>query len=175
MSFQQKCAKCRSKKIDFTETINRPLYISIYAAVLVVLGGIGVSVKGTPVIFLFLGLMGAFVLFAVRMHLEKKKFSNASAWTVASVGKRLPTLHRSRRSNEKKALAPPQCRLQSSKSRVVHARKELFQQTGDRSRFYTVERSPVCVMAGGHHSRWKVRIILLLRNLLDNQFQIFFI
>lgn len=73
MSFQQKCAKCRSKRIDFTETINRPLYISIYAAVLVVLGVIGVSVKGTPVIFLFLGLMGAFVLFAVRMHLEKKK------------------------------------------------------------------------------------------------------
>ncbi|MGZ0051115.1 hypothetical protein [Brevibacillus gelatini] len=73
MNYQQKCAKCRSRKIDYTEAINRPLYISIYAAVLVVLGTIGVAVQGTPVIFLFLGLIGAFVLFAFRTHLERNK------------------------------------------------------------------------------------------------------
>ncbi|GEB34776.1 MULTISPECIES: hypothetical protein [Brevibacillus] len=73
MSFQQKCTKCHSKKVDYTEAINRRLYVVIYAAVLIVLALIGISVQGTPVIFLFLGLMGAFILFAVRMYLERKK------------------------------------------------------------------------------------------------------
>lgn len=73
MSVQPKCPKCRSPKIDFTESINRLLYTVIYAVVLILLGWIGISVKGTPVIFLFLGLAGAFVLFAVRLALEKRK------------------------------------------------------------------------------------------------------
>lgn len=73
MSAQSKCTKCRSTKIDFTESINKPLYISVYVLVLAVLAVIGVSLKGTPVIFLFLGISGAFVLFAVRLALEKRK------------------------------------------------------------------------------------------------------
>lgn len=73
MSAQPKCPKCRSAKIDLTESINKPLYITIYVAVLAVLALIGISVKGTPVIFLFLGLSGAFILFAVRLALEKRK------------------------------------------------------------------------------------------------------
>lgn len=73
MNVQHKCAKCRSTKVDFTEMINRRLYIIIYAAVLLVLALIGISLQGTPVIYLFLGLAGAFVLFAVRLSLEKRK------------------------------------------------------------------------------------------------------
>lgn len=73
MNAQQTCPKCRSKKIDFTESINRLLYTVIYALVLIVLASIGIAVKGTPVIFLFLGLSGAFVLFAVRLALERRK------------------------------------------------------------------------------------------------------
>lgn len=73
MNVQQKCPKCRSKKIDFTESINRLLYTVIYVIVLAVLAWIGITVKGTPVIFLFLGLAGAFVLFAIRLALEKRK------------------------------------------------------------------------------------------------------
>ncbi|MFD2369040.1 hypothetical protein ACFSO0_03460 [Brevibacillus sp. GCM10020057] len=73
MNVQHTCPKCRSKKIDITESINRLLYTIIYALVLVVLAWIGIAVKGTPVIFLFLGLGGAFVLFAVRLALERRK------------------------------------------------------------------------------------------------------
>lgn len=68
-----KCPTCRSTKIDFTESINRLLYGAIYALVLVVIGWIGITVKGTPVIFLFLGLGGAFVLFVIRLALEQRK------------------------------------------------------------------------------------------------------
>ncbi|MEC2129262.1 hypothetical protein [Brevibacillus centrosporus] len=73
MNVPQKCPKCRSKKIDYTESINRRLYTILYALVLLILGWIGIVMKGTPVIFLFLGLMGAFVLFAIRLSLEKRK------------------------------------------------------------------------------------------------------
>lgn len=73
MNVQQKCTKCRSTKIDFTELINRRLYIVIYAFVLLLLAVIGIALQGTPVIYLFLGLSGAFVLFAVRLALEKRK------------------------------------------------------------------------------------------------------
>ncbi|MGG1658323.1 hypothetical protein [Brevibacillus sp. NRS-1366] len=73
MNVQQKCAKCRSTKIDFTEMINRRLYTIVYVFVLAVLAVIGISLKGTPVIFLFLGLTGACVLFAFRLYLEKRK------------------------------------------------------------------------------------------------------
>lgn len=73
MNVQQKCAKCKSSKIDFTESINRVLYTGIYVFVLAVLAWIGITLQGTPVIFLFLGLAGAFVLFVIRLSMEKRK------------------------------------------------------------------------------------------------------
>lgn len=73
MNVQANCPTCRSTKIDFTESINRLLYGSIYVLVLGVLGWIGIALQGTPVIFLFLGLGGAFVLFLVRLSMEKQK------------------------------------------------------------------------------------------------------
>ncbi|WP_245997275.1 hypothetical protein [Brevibacillus invocatus] len=73
MDVHGKCPKCKSKKIDFKESINRFLYVTIYALVLMIIAWVGVRLNGTPVIFLFLGLFGAFVLFIVRLALDKKK------------------------------------------------------------------------------------------------------
>lgn len=73
MNVHTNCPTCRSSKIDFTESINRLLYVTIYALVLGVIAWIGIALQGTPVIFLFLGLGGALVLFLIRLSMEKQK------------------------------------------------------------------------------------------------------
>lgn len=73
MEVHGNCPKCKSLKIDFKESINRVLYVVIYAFVLMVIAWIGIRLNGTPVIFLFLGLTGAFLLFIVRLILERRK------------------------------------------------------------------------------------------------------
>lgn len=68
-----KCPTCKSKKIDIKESYNRFFYVVMYALVLLIAAWIGIRMNGTPVIFLFLGLLSAFVLFLFRLWLEKQK------------------------------------------------------------------------------------------------------
>jgi hypothetical protein len=68
-----KCPTCKSKKVDIKESYNRFLYIVMYSLILMIVGWIGIRLNGTPVVFLFLGLLAAFVLFLIRLVLERRK------------------------------------------------------------------------------------------------------
>lgn len=69
----EQCPTCSSKKVDITQTINRLLYASIYVVLVGITAWIGLTLKVTPVVYLFLGLGAAFILFMIRLVLDKRK------------------------------------------------------------------------------------------------------
>jgi uncharacterized membrane protein len=71
----EQCPTCSSKKVDITQSINRVLYVAIYLVMVGIASWIAIAVQGSPVVYLFLGLGAAFILFVIRLVLEKRKIT----------------------------------------------------------------------------------------------------
>lgn len=71
----QECPICTSKKVDITHTINRVLYGSLYVVMIGIAAWIAIATQGSPMVYLLIGLGASFVLFVIRLMLEKRKIT----------------------------------------------------------------------------------------------------
>lgn len=71
MNVQDKCPTCNSMKYKQTDSRNRTLYGVIYVLVVGAMAWFGLALNGSPLIYMFIGFLGAFLLFLIRLLLSR--------------------------------------------------------------------------------------------------------